>query len=121
MKFSKRILVCLLAVAMLLGCFPSLGATAKTAAKSNAGAGLTTAYDAIYVQDGLVMLLSTYDQAKAGLVSEGGMYTGWTNKVDGTVATFHNYTDASHSANNIWWKLFSGCHQNGRCTHGDAG
>ena len=108
MKLQKRALAFLLAVMLLLGCFPSLGVTAEVVAKSDAGAELFTAYDELYVQKGLVMLLSAYDQAKAGLVSEDGIYTGWTNKMDGTVASLHNYTDSSNSANNVWWKMRTG-------------
>ena len=103
MKLQKRALALLLAVLFLLGCFPSLGVTAETVAKRDDGATLFTEYDALYVKEGLVMLLSAYDHAKAGLVQEGGAYTGWINKVNGTVATLHNYTDAN-AANNIWWK-----------------
>ena len=112
MKNSKRVLACFLAVTMLLGCFLSIGVTAETTAeparKNAVSAELTTAYDKLYVQEGLVMLLSAYNQSKAGLVmDDNGMYTGWTDKMNGTVAAFHNYTDAN-SANNIWWKLRDG-------------
>ena len=58
MKLQKRALALLLAVLFLLGCFPSLGVTAETVAKREDGATLFTEYDALYVQKGLVMLLS---------------------------------------------------------------
>ena len=67
-----------------------------------------TDYDKLYVEDGLVMLLSAFDAKTAGILKDDdGMLIGWVDKMGGTVADFYNYTDANAS-NNIWWKLRDG-------------
>ena len=107
MKITKRALAFLLAVVMLVAAFPIAVSTAAVEAKESSILDDTaTAYDKLYVQDGLVMLLSAFDQAKAGITTdEGGNFKTWNNKVKaGTDATFYNYVDAENAANSILWK-----------------
>ena len=55
------------------------------------------------------MLLSAFDQAKAGITTdEGGNFKTWNNKVSiGSDATFYNYV-GSDAANSVLWKMRSG-------------
>jgi hypothetical protein len=107
MKLTKRAFSLILALVMLVAaCSVVIGINVGAAQDAGTLDDTATAYDKLYVQDGLVMLLSAFDQAKAGITADAnGNFATWNNKVKGgTDATFYNYVDSANAANSVLWK-----------------
>ena len=99
---TKRALAMLLVLVTVLTVFPVMTSTAVAEEPESVLDDTATAYDAWYVQNGLVMLLSAFDQEKAGITVADGLFASWNNKVKGG-------TDAAfYQTATVTWKFREG-------------